>query len=141
MEPEEAIDLLLKAAYPEDPSARTDAQQRSIARDIAKALGHLAIALNQAGATVRQKMYTLEKYLRSYLGTRHRLLNTRSIPPEEKDVITTWETPFKRIETTHSLECRDAADLMHIFAFLHFESIQEKLFHQFWTKDPSPASD
>jgi len=141
MEPEEAIDLLLKAAYPDDRSARTDAQQRSIARDIAKVLGHLAIALNQAGATVRQKIYTLEKYLRSYLGTRHRLLNTRSIPPEERDVITTWEIPFKRIESTDSLESRDAADLMHIFAFLHFESIPERLFPQFWTKDPSPASD
>jgi len=137
MEPEEAIDLLLKAAYPDDLSARTNAEQRSIAKDIAKALGHLAIALNQAGATVRQKIYTLEKYLRSYLGTRNRLLNSRSIPPEERDVITTWEIPFRRVETTQSVESRDAADLMHIFAFLHFESIPEILFHQFWTKDPS----
>lgn len=141
MEPEEAVDLLLNASYPDDRNARTNPEQRSIAKDIAKELGHLAIALNQAGATVRRKIYTLERYLRSYLGKRHRLLNTKSIPPEEINVITTWEIPFKRIETADSLESRDAADLMHIFAFLHFESIPEALFHQFWNRDPSPSSD
>jgi len=79
MDAEEAIDLLLKAAYPEDRNARTDHEQRLIAKDVARELGHLAIALNQAGATIRRKIYTLERYLRSYLGKCHRLLNSKSI--------------------------------------------------------------
>ena len=93
-----------KQYIPMSEILRTHDNQCSIARDIAREPGHLAIALNQAGATIRRKIYTLEKYLRSYLGKRHRLLNSKSISLEGIDVIATWEIPFRRIETIQSME-------------------------------------
>lgn len=134
MDPEEAIDLLLNSAFPDDAASRMEIHHRSTAQQIAEHLGYLAIALHQAGATIRRKIYTLEMYLRSYLGQRGRL---KSVWPsgfvEQADVIATWEIPFQRIEATKRDSYQDAVALLHIFAFLHHESIPEAIFEAAWS--------
>ncbi|KAK6379724.1 hypothetical protein LTS17_005797 [Exophiala oligosperma] len=141
LDPEEAITLLLRSAYPSDQASETGSTKRTLAQSIAAELGYLAIALDHAGATIRRKVYTLERYLHFYLGYRQRLLSSpRSISAEEADVITTWEIPFRRIEKRESVDYKDAVVLMHIFAFLHFGSISEHIFDVSWAVSESGSS-
>lgn len=135
MDPEEAISLLLKAARPADQSEQTSPQSRSLAQQIAIELGYLALPLAQAGAAIRHKIYTLERYLHYYLG--HRKIILSSPRPQSQDsanIITTWEIPFQRIVRRASIEHRDAVHLLHMFAFMHFESIPEEVFQRAWNE-------
>ncbi len=134
MEPEDGIELLLKSAYPLDEFDRGEPQNRRLAASIAAELGYLAIALDHAGKTIQKKIWTLDRYLHLYLGHRHRFLRSQPsiVSPEDTNIITTWEVPFRQIEKQSRTEYRDAVVLLHIFAFLHFESISEDLFSAFW---------
>ncbi|KAL8691661.1 MAG: hypothetical protein Q9218_003161 [Villophora microphyllina] len=129
MDPEEGINLLLNSAYTQYGSSHRDQQQEQLARSLGAELGYLALALSQAGATIRRNIYTLEQYLRVYVGYRDRLLpKSTSISINNTNAITTWEIPFQKIERHVSVENSDAVDLMHLFAFLHFDGIHESIF-------------
>ncbi|KAL9596044.1 MAG: hypothetical protein Q9219_006060 [cf. Caloplaca sp. 3 TL-2023] len=129
MDPEEGIELLLNSAYPQVGSGYRDRQQEELARSLGAELGYLALALSQAGATIRRNIYTLEQYLRVYLGYRDRLLpKSMSISIDNTNAITTWEIPFQKIEKNVSVKNKDAVDLMHLLAFLHFDGIHESIF-------------
>lgn len=130
MDPEEAIELLLRLSFPQDLDARAAQSSRTHAMGIADRLGYLAIALNHAGATIRRKIFTIEKYLTSYLARQGFLINPRlSISPAETEIITTWEIPFRKMEAKakRSAIYQDAVGLLHIFAFLHHQAIPEHL--------------
>ncbi|ESZ89962.1 hypothetical protein SBOR_9652 [Sclerotinia borealis F-4128] len=115
MDPEEAITLLLKLAYPEnEPKFSPIPKNRQITEGIASELGYLALALTQAGAAIRQNIFTLERYLQYYLG-------------HHANIISTWEIPFERIASKDSLAHKDAVELIQLFAFMHFDSIPEQL--------------
>ncbi|KAG9249104.1 hypothetical protein BJ878DRAFT_151483 [Calycina marina] len=142
MDPEDGIDLLLKSAYPLCQPNQGEPQRRNLASRIAAELGYLAIALDQAGHTIRRNIYTIEKYLQSYLRYRHRLLSSHSqILDSEADVITTWEIPFCKIEQRPIMANVDAATLVHVFAFLHHESISEDIFHASWISSSIEEAD
>ncbi|KAL8883176.1 MAG: hypothetical protein Q9192_007387 [Flavoplaca navasiana] len=129
MNPEEGIDLLLSSAYTKRQSNHWDQQQERLARSLGAELGYLALALSQAGATIRRNIYTLEQYLRVYVGYRDRLLpKSMSINIDTTNAIATWEIPFRKIESDELLRNKDAVDLMHLFAFLHFDGISESIF-------------
>lgn len=133
MDPEEAIALLLKSAYSELEAEHPSPQSRSLAQGIASELGYLALALAHAGATIRRNIYTLEKYLHYYLGYRKKIMSYPKVNSvDETNIITTWEIPFRRIVRKESTEHKDAVDLVHIFAFMHFESIPETIFQRSW---------
>jgi tetratricopeptide (TPR) repeat protein len=51
---------------------------------------------------------------------------------DEANIITTWEIPFQKIVSRASMDHRDAVDLMHIFAFMHHETIPERVFQRSW---------
>ncbi|KAL8767846.1 MAG: hypothetical protein Q9209_005738 [Squamulea sp. 1 TL-2023] len=128
MDPEEGIRLLLMSASMEYGSHQNQHQEQ-LARSLGAELGYLALALSQAGATIRRNIYTLEQYLRVYLGYRDRLLpKSMSISIDNTNTITTWEIPFQKIERHASVRNKDAVDLMHLLAFLHFDSIHESIF-------------
>lgn len=135
MEPHEAISFLLKAAYPNPPSNSQPASpgKWKIAEGIAVELGYLPLALAHAGATIRRNIYTLDKYLHYYLGHRKSMMSSPQVTSaDEANIITTWEIPFQKIVSRGSMEHRDAVDLMHIFAFMHFETIPESIFQRSW---------
>ena len=133
IDPNKAITLLLRSTRQPSAPEDSDTQNRRIAQDIASELGYLALALVHAGATIRQHIYTLEKYLHYYLGYRRSLLSYPHIrTPDDANIITTWEIPFRKIAARQSVEHKDAVDLMHIFAFMHFESIPESIFQRYW---------
>jgi tetratricopeptide (TPR) repeat protein len=133
LEPEEAVKLLLKTAFlnGEPPPPESDSQRT--AQKIASELGYLALAIANAGTSIRRNIYTLEMYLRHYLGHRKEMITSKGISTaDQANIITTWEIPFQRIASRKSLEYRDAVDLIHICAFLHFDSIPETLFRRPW---------
>ncbi|KAH7411336.1 hypothetical protein BKA64DRAFT_618271 [Cadophora sp. MPI-SDFR-AT-0126] len=133
MDPEEATALLLRSAHMFSAETSND-QSKELARGIAAELGYLALALTHAGATIRRHIYTLDKYLHYYLGWRRDMMSQSAISDaDDANIITTWEIPFRKIEARPSVDCRDAVDIMHIFAFMHFESIPESIFQAFWT--------
>ena len=132
MDPEEAIALLLRSAHLFS-SGSSNGQSKELARGIASELGYLALALNHAGATIRRNIYTLDRYLHYYLGYRREMISSSCINNgDDANIIVTWEIPFRKIEARESVEYRDAVDIMHIFAFMHFESIPESIFQAFW---------
>ncbi len=133
MDPDEAITLLLKSAQQPNKPVDSNVQSREIAQGIASELGYLALALALAGATIRRNIYTLEKYLHYYLGYRKEMMSYPHIKSaDDANIITTWEIPFQRIAISESAKHRDAVDLLHIFAFMHFESIPESIFQRYW---------
>jgi tetratricopeptide (TPR) repeat protein len=135
MEPAEAVSLLLKAAYPTPqlhiPPASPMKWQ--LAEGIAIELGYLPLAIAHAGATIRRNIYTLERYLKYYLPQRKSMLShSQVMSVDEANIITTWEIPFQKIVSRVSIEHRDAVDLMHTFAFMHYETIPERIFQRSW---------
>jgi tetratricopeptide (TPR) repeat protein len=131
MDPEEAITLLLKSAHTND-SEGPNTQHRKLAQGIASELGYLALALTLAGATIRRKIYTLERYLNYYLDQRKKMISYPQVSTaDDANIITTWEIPFQRIANRKTVEYKDAVDIMHIFAFMHFESIPDIIFRKY----------
>jgi hypothetical protein len=56
------------------------------------------------------------------------LSHSRVVSVDEANIITTWEITFQKILSRASVEHRDAVDLMHMFAFMHHETIPERIF-------------
>lgn len=129
MDPEEAITLLLRLAYPEGEPQNTTQHYRQHAGSIASELGYLALALKQAAFTIRSKLLSLERYLKSLLGCRKALLSRPMVnTAADANIIATWELPFTGISSGKTTDYRDAVDLIHIFAFMHFVSIPSSVF-------------
>ncbi|KAE8449286.1 hypothetical protein EG329_008186 [Mollisiaceae sp. DMI_Dod_QoI] len=132
MDEEEAITLLLRAARQPGAETHKDKTQRNLARPITSALGYLAIAIIHAGATIRRQLYTLEEYLLVY---EKELMTQRLLPPTssiERTITATYEIPFSATMKRTDLAAVDAAQILHIFAFLHFQQIPEAIFRQAW---------
>ena len=131
MEEEDAITLLLRAAY-EDVEA-VDA--RRAARPIVQTLGYLPLALTQAGASIRQKICTLQDYLHVYDSHVCELLKLRPIQSSDSyqySIYTTWEVTVRRIEAESSENAVDAIQILQTLAFLHFQLLPISLFERAW---------
>lgn len=146
MDPYEAVSLLLKTAYPasqQDIHPATPMRWQ-LAEGVAIELGYLPLAIAHAGATIRRNIYTLERYLNYYLRQRRSMLSRAEVKSvDEVNIITTWEIPFQRIVSRPSMEHKDAVDLMHTFAFMHYETIPERIFQRSWDdwRDPQVRPD
>jgi tetratricopeptide (TPR) repeat protein len=98
------------------------------AKSIAKKLGYLPLALEQAGAYISDVQLQLGEYLPLFEKYRRDLLKyetTCDICTARKEtVFTTWELSFESLERHDAC----AAELMLLLAFLHHESPWEGLF-------------
>lgn len=129
MDPEEAIMLLLRLAYPDKELDEITELYRQDAGIIASELGYLALALKQAAHTIRTQFLPLGRYLRSLLGCRQSLLSRPLVKSAaDANIYATWELPFTDIVSGKKQEYRDAVDLIHIFASMHFVSIPGIIF-------------
>ncbi|CAI6339178.1 unnamed protein product [Periconia digitata] len=131
MEAEEAVNFLLKVAFSDEQkdAVPPTPKRRKLAEGIAIELGFLPLALAQAGATIRRNIYTLERYLHYYLGRRKITMSyPRVDTADDVNIITTWEIPFQRIVGRTSSDHRDAVDLMHVLAFMHFDAVPDGIF-------------
>lgn len=129
MDPEESVTLLLRLAYPEREARDMIQKYGTTAGRIASELGYLALALKQAAFTIRRGLRPLERYLQSLLGCRKSLLSQPMVTSAtEANIIATWEMPFTGISNGKTTDYRDAVDLVHIFAFMHFLTIPSNVF-------------
>ena len=120
MEPNEAIELLLKTAMVEP----TD-ENRRLCADIAHQLGYLALAISQAGAYIAQSS-CLDDYLQIYHEDRAELLCRHAVQTTddyEWTVYTTWETSLKKLEPTSAM-------FLRLCSFMHYDGISKQIFKE-----------
>jgi hypothetical protein len=123
--PEEAVAFLL---------ARSGSSDEAAATEIAELLGWLPLALEQAGAYVRETRIPLAAYLdrlRQYPSVTVTKGRPRDRDPADT-VATTWQLSVKRVRPIPG-----AVALLEVCAFLGSEEIPRNLFTQ--TLDPMPA--
>ena len=121
---EEAIRFLLR---------RTDSGDRQAATEVAELLGYLALALEQAGAYVRETRISLADYL-----DRLRQFPARTLAkgrPRDRNpadtVATTWQVSLERVGKTPG-----AVALLEACAFLAPDDIPRKLFAELVDEQP-----
>ncbi|MCA9952844.1 MAG: tetratricopeptide repeat protein, partial [Anaerolineales bacterium] len=104
--PDEAVTFLLD---------RTGQTERRAAKKLAKALGHLPLALEHAAAYVNRAGCSLSEYYEMFLTERQALLAEAEIPDAyHATVTTTWELAFKQIQK----ENQAAIELLNLCCFL-----------------------
>ena len=142
---EEAISLLLKASGEQE----ADSSLRIQALPVVETLWSLALAIIQAGAMIRQKLYTFEEYCSAYKTRRKELLSLQPVPASSDyrfTVYTTWEVSKDSIRAiangrNATQEARQSAtnalELLTFFGFCHFDDIWEEFFKVAWEWFPS----
>ena len=131
MESDDAINLLLRSG--DLPSESQDL--RLLALPIAQTLGYLALAVSHAGASIRQKICSLEDYLDNYTRHRKKLLSSQAVQAGSEykyTVYTTWEISVESIKRL-TKDAKDstaahALELLTFFGFCHFDDITEDMF-------------
>ncbi len=135
MPAEEALLFLLRRAKVLSPAsareqlaqfAQRAPEEYDAARELARLLGGLPLALDQAGAYVEETGCSLSDYLQRYRQQRGQLLARRGAPGADHphSVTTTLLLAYQRLER----EQPAAAALLRVCAFLHAEAIPEELF-------------
>ena len=131
MESDEAINLLLRSGdLPSD-----DQDLRLSALPIVQTLGYLALAVSHAGASIRQKICSLEDYLDKYTRHRTKLLSSQAVQAGSEykyTVYTTWELSVesikKSVKDANDSTAAHALELLTVFGFCHFDDITEEIF-------------
>jgi len=123
--------LLLRRARILDPEASLEEapeEEVTRAKELAKELGGLPLALDQAGAYIEETQCGLAGYGHLYQTRRAELLRNRGgvIDDHPEPVATTWSLSFERVEQCNSA----AADLLRLCAFLAPDAIPEELLNQ-----------
>jgi hypothetical protein len=125
----EALLLLLKAA---DVPGPWDSSTEDTGNKITKALGYLALALIQAGALILQRSCGMKDFLSFYKRYRERVSASRSVKErndqDQYTVYSTWDLSMEFLERRNTQASRDAAQLLNIVAFFHFEHIRVDIF-------------
>lgn len=121
LSPDDALAFLLKRVGCESPNE----EQVEAAKAVAKRLGHLPLALEQASAFVLAKRCTFADYLAAYEKKGVALLGEQGpvTGDYEKTVLTTWAVNFTQVEE----ESPAAAELLRACAFLAPEPIPYSL--------------
>lgn len=74
---------------------------RGLAKPIVETLGYLALAVNHAGASIQQRICSLEDYLRTYTRHHKKLLSSQPVQAGSEykyTVYTTWEISVESIK-------------------------------------------
>ena len=132
MATDEAVTLMLKTAGVDNVS---DQSMRKAAMPVVITLGCLALAINQAGAVIRQGRCEIGEYCTLFSRRRKELLSLKAIQGGEDyryTVYTTWEISRQMIEEMSGEVGRDALELLQMFSFLHHEGILEETFYRAW---------
>ena len=135
MESHEAVNLLLRSGDLQSENQNL----RRLALPIVQTLGYLALAVNHAGASIRQKICLLEDYLDLYTRHRKKLLSSQAVQAGSEykyTVYTTWEISVESIkklaESGKSDVAANALEILTFFGFCHFDDITEEMFRSAW---------
>ena len=132
MSDKDATELLLKLAAIGNGHGGDDTAKISAAK-IVKALGYLALAINQAGAVIGQGLCSLDGFCDVYSKQKKELLESGRSQPQpgieyRYSVYTTWEISIGRIEKMTEKHAALALELLRLFSFMHFDGISENIF-------------
>ncbi|QRW09969.1 kinesin light chain [Ceratobasidium sp. AG-Ba] len=130
MKPEEAMEMLLKAAKMKETDLSSI--EREAAQMLLKDLGYLALAIAQAGAYVFNSGCPFTKYYEMFAGHRQKTLERSSqlsvkVDAYHKSVYTTWRMSYELLDM-------HAKRLLHIMAFMHHTNIVEDIFRRCATR-------
>ncbi|KAF8630020.1 hypothetical protein AX15_003152, partial [Amanita polypyramis BW_CC] len=134
MDEEEAVSLFLQSAMHSSPSEET----RALARSIVLAMGHIPLAIDQAGAYIQATGCDLDYYLNLYNQHCGQLMSSTTFKGASDygySTYGTWEISMQEIEKRASmgtgpeaLAAQSAITLHKVFAFLHNDNISEEIF-------------
>ncbi|EPS38438.1 hypothetical protein H072_7827 [Dactylellina haptotyla CBS 200.50] len=116
----DAIDLLLKVAGEDED----DGDARNQADEICNTLGHLALAIVQAGSYIQSGACSISGYLDIFTNHRNELMRRRdlqSIDDYKESVYTTWDLSFGKLNSHAKL-------LLKLCAGFHYKAISQRLF-------------
>jgi tetratricopeptide (TPR) repeat protein len=122
MEPGEALDFLRQRARRND----SDPSERAAAERLAKELGYLPLALEQAAAYIAVSEVSFQDYLKEYEKLRLKLLADKHHQPRDypASVLTTWTKSFEAVRQRSAA----AADVLIVSAFLAPDGIPYEIF-------------
>jgi hypothetical protein len=135
MEEEDAILLLLKAAFHDGASE----ELRQASTPIVKELCFLPLAADQAGAAIACGLCSMDDYLQMYSDRRQTLMAHQSFEGASnygRAVYTTWQLSFLALEAKvakgksemDAQAAESAIVILQTFAFIHFDGIVEDIF-------------
>ncbi len=139
---EGALFLLRRVRLIEPEATLEDAEGADFieAKDIARAMDGLPLALDQAGAYIEECGCSLYDYQERYRSQQVSLLALRgqsaSASEHPESVVTTWLLSFQKVEQRNPI----AAALLRLCAFLHPEAILEEMILAGATGDDSPLA-
>ena len=100
------------------------AEDRTLSLQITQEMDGFPLALDQAGAYIRETPCTLSTYLALYQARHTDLLQERSAESTYTDsVATTWSLSFEKVARQNPA----AAELLHLLAFLYPDAIPEEV--------------
>ena len=114
-------------------------------RKIVSTLGHLALAIDQAGAYIRARSLDLKEFIQHYHDRKEVVLQeipdeweySRTIDDEQREtrlrIFTTWELSFKQIRG-QAHEVKDKEHLLTLAAFFHAGNVSERYFQAYFDK-------
>ncbi len=117
MPPDEAIAFLLK---------RTDSEDKETAAELAKELGYLPLALEQAGAYIEQTAGSLTGYLKLFRDNQTKIFGEDAAKPSmdyEQTILTTWTAALEKVQE----QSPEAIELMNLCAFLAPDDIPKEM--------------
>src|ERR1700733_7554719 len=135
MEEEDAILLLLKAAFVDDASD----ELRQASKLIVTELCFLPLAVDQAGAAIASGLCDMHDYLQMYSEHRQTLMASPLFEEASsygRAAYTTWELSFSALEAmvannkseASARAAKSAVVILQTFAFFHFCGITEDIF-------------
>lgn len=136
LSPEESLRFLQRRAGRE---AEADKSEIDAMAALARELGHLPLALEQAAAYIVELQETFANYLRAFKRERLKLLD-RAQPiagDYERSVATTWSLNFRRIEQ----ESPASVALLQVLSFLGADAVPDELIRGGMERWPTPLRD
>jgi TIR domain/NB-ARC domain len=129
-EEQSALLLLRRAGFlsPDSTLEQASSQERILALQIAKNLGELPLALDQAAAYMEETACSLQDYLNFYQSHQNALLARRGelVADYPASVATTWALAFQKVEEKNPA----AAELLRFCAYLAPNEIAEEIIIQ-----------
>ena len=126
-----SAELILRTA---DESVPWISASINCANVIAKALGHLPLALIHAGTAILAKLCTLETYLEFFEKTWDRIRHVKEpdattlISETDANIYSSFELIHNHISSKKTTASEDALDLLRIFSFLDRQQIKLSMF-------------
>ncbi|KAJ9496115.1 hypothetical protein H2202_008361 [Exophiala xenobiotica] len=136
LSPQDSMSLLNKTVYGMINPLQVATEE---SKKITERLGHLALAIVQAGAYIRETSCSLREYLEIYQRRKRDLLYlpTHLGTDYRYSVYTTWQISVDMIESKQDRAAHHALRLLGLLGFYHHDQIPVQMFYKAWDRSQS----